>query len=62
MSKKDCDDTAKEMKKARIKAKAYHVGLGRERTAMQDSWLQDKTKVVCATIASGWADKPDVRL
>ena len=63
LSKKDCDDTAKEMRKAGIKAKAYHAGLGREeRTATQDSWLQDKTKVVCATIAFGMGiDKPDVR-
>ena len=63
LSKKDCDDTAKDMRKAGIKAKAYHAGLGREeRTATQDSWLQDKTKVVCATIAFGMGiDKPDVR-
>ena len=63
LSKKDCDDTAKDMRKAGIKAKAYHAGLGREeRTQTQDSWLQDKTKVVCATIAFGMGiDKPDVR-
>ena len=63
LSKKDCDDTAKEMRRAGIKAKAYHAGLGKdERSQTQDAWLQDKVKVVCATIAFGMGiDKPDVR-
>ena len=63
LSKKDCDETALSMRKAGIKAKAYHAGLGKdERSSTQDSWLQDKVKVVCATIAFGMGiDKPDVR-
>ena len=63
LSKKDCDATAMDMRKAGIKAKAYHAGLAKdERSKTQDSWLQDKVKVVCATIAFGMGiDKPDVR-
>ena len=63
LSKKDCDDLAKDLRKAGIKAKAYHAGLNKdERSQTQDHWLQDKVKVVCATIAFGMGiDKPDVR-
>ena len=63
LSKKDCDDMALDLRKAGIKAKAYHAGLGKEeRSQTQDSWLQDKVRVVCATIAFGMGiDKPDVR-
>ena len=63
LSKKDCDSTAMDLRRAGIKAKAYHAGLGKdERSKTQDSWLQDKVKVVCATIAFGMGiDKPDVR-
>jgi len=63
LSKKDCDSTAMDFRKAGIKAKAYHAGLTKDvRCQTQDSWLQDKTKVVCATIAFGMGiDKPDVR-
>ena len=63
LSKKDCDDLSMDLRKAGIKAKAYHAGLNKdERSQTQDHWLQDKVKVVCATIAFGMGiDKPDVR-
>jgi len=63
LSKKDCDSTAQDLRKAGVKAKPYHAGLGKEvRSKTQDMWVQDKIRVVCATIAFGMGiDKPDVR-
>jgi len=63
LSKRDCDQTATALVQAGIKAAPYHAGLDtvlRNRT--QDDWIQDKIRVVCATIAFGMGiDKPDVR-
>jgi len=63
LSKKDCDSAAQDLRKAGVKAKPYHAGLGKEeRSKTQDMWVQDKIRVVCATIAFGMGiDKPDVR-
>jgi ATP-dependent DNA helicase RecQ len=46
-----------------ISAQAYHGGMKmEERSAVQDSWLQNKTRVMVATNAFGMGiDKPDVR-
>ncbi|UYV72533.1 BLM [Cordylochernes scorpioides] len=63
LSRKDCDNVAKDLSQAGISAKAYHAGLTNpQRTKVQESWLNDNFKVVCATIAFGMGiDKPDVR-
>jgi len=65
LSKKECDDTAQALQQQvkGLSAKPYHAGLGaEERAHTQDEWIQDKVKVVCATIAFGMGiDKPDVR-
>ncbi|XP_068228588.1 recQ-like DNA helicase Blm [Palaemon carinicauda] len=63
LSRKECDTTAAELTRAGIKAQSYHAGLGdKDRVSVQSNWVNDKFKVVCATIAFGMGiDKPDVR-
>ena len=47
-----------------IKSDYYHAGLDpNERSAKQDNWVKNKTKVICSTNAFGMGiDKPDVSL
>ena len=63
LSKRECDDVAEKLRGGKIKAIAYHAGLpDAERASVQDRWIQDRVRVVCATIAFGMGiDKPDVR-
>ncbi|XP_042204924.1 Bloom syndrome protein homolog isoform X2 [Homarus americanus] len=63
LSRKECDTTANDLAKAGIKAVSYHAGLtDNQRVSAQTQWINDKFKVVCATIAFGMGiDKPDVR-
>merc|ERR1739842_293657 len=63
LSRKECDQTADDLKRAGISASAYHAGLSdNKRVSVQQDWINDKYKVVCATIAFGMGiDKPDVR-
>uniref|UniRef100_A0A0K2SVZ2 RecQ-like DNA helicase BLM n=1 Tax=Lepeophtheirus salmonis TaxID=72036 RepID=A0A0K2SVZ2_LEPSM len=63
LSRKECDKTAEDLTASGIKALSYHAGLkDSERSRVQDQWIKDKVKVVCATIAFGMGiDKPDVR-
>ncbi|KAL0279324.1 UNVERIFIED_CONTAM: hypothetical protein PYX00_000916 [Menopon gallinae] len=62
-SRKECEDVAKELKMYGVDAVAYHAGLDdNARTRVQNQWMNDKVKVVCATIAFGMGvDKLDVR-
>ncbi|GFS71035.1 bloom syndrome protein homolog [Nephila pilipes] len=61
LSRNDCDAVAAELVKNGIKASAYHAGMN-NRDEVQESWINDKFKVICATIAFGMGiDKPDVR-
>ena len=62
-SRNDCSRMAGSLRKAGIKAQAYHAGLTDvQRTSVQSSWLSGKSKVICATIAFGMGiDKADVR-
>ncbi|XP_069186238.1 recQ-like DNA helicase BLM isoform X1 [Procambarus clarkii] len=63
LSRNECDTTASDLAKAGIKAVSYHAGLtDTKRVSVQTDWINDKFKVVCATIAFGMGiDKPDVR-
>ena len=64
LSRRECDATAQELRKAGIHAQPYHAGLSdTERIDVQKRWIaENRCKVVCATIAFGMGiDKPDVR-
>lgn len=59
----ECDTTAMKLQQQGIQAISYHAGLGdNRRKEVQDKWLDNRYKVICATIAFGMGiDKPDVR-
>ncbi|ALC47068.1 mus309 [Drosophila busckii] len=63
LSRKECDEVAKKMCTAGIRAAAYHAGLtDTMRESRQKDWITNKVRVICATIAFGMGiDKPDVR-
>ena len=63
LSRKECDEVARNLSKKGIRALPYHAGLSdKQRLLAQEKWLQDQWKVICATIAFGMGiDKPDVR-
>ncbi|CAG7728181.1 unnamed protein product [Allacma fusca] len=63
LSRNDCDTVADNLKRQRISAISYHAGLSdSKRAEAQNHWLNDRVKIVCATIAFGMGiDKPDVR-
>ncbi|KAG8182427.1 hypothetical protein JTE90_018310 [Oedothorax gibbosus] len=61
LSRNDCESVAQELKKSGISASPYHAGMN-NRESVQEDWINDKFKVICATIAFGMGiDKPDVR-
>lgn len=62
-SRKGTQEIAERLSKRGVSASYYHAGLSfEERTARQDAWIQNKTRVMVATNAFGMGiDKPDVR-
>ncbi|KFM67225.1 Bloom syndrome protein-like protein, partial [Stegodyphus mimosarum] len=61
LSRNDCDTVANELNHSGINAASYHAGLN-NRDEVQELWINDRFKVICATIAFGMGiDKPDVR-
>jgi len=62
-SRKRTQDVAIFLQRNKIKADFYHAGLSPDsRSAKQDAWIQNKTRVIVATNAFGMGiDKPDVR-
>ncbi|XP_038070816.1 Bloom syndrome protein homolog isoform X2 [Patiria miniata] len=63
LSRKECEKTAEDLCRNGIKACPYHAGQSdSDRARVQEKWISDEYKVVCATIAFGMGiDKPDVR-
>lgn len=63
LSRKGTEEMAKDLKANGIKAKAYHAGINSDkRSKVQEDFINDKTKVICATIAFGMGiDKSNVR-
>ncbi|XP_071453979.1 recQ-like DNA helicase Blm [Hetaerina americana] len=63
LSRNECDQVAKDLSSAGVKAMSYHAGLSDlQRAQVQQAWINDQFKVVCATIAFGMGiDKADVR-
>lgn len=63
-SRKGTQEMANWLVRNKIAAAHYHAGLSfEERTARQDAWITNKTRVMVATNAFGMGiDKPDVRV
>ncbi|WP_080237692.1 RecQ family ATP-dependent DNA helicase [Spirosoma rigui] len=62
-SRKQTQQVAQLLSRQNISADFYHAGLTNEqRSAKQDAWIQNRTRVMVATNAFGMGiDKPDVR-
>jgi ATP-dependent DNA helicase RecQ len=63
LSRKRVEEVAKRLRKAGVKAAAYHAGMpAAKRSKVQDDFSRDAVHVVVATVAFGMGiDKPDVR-
>ncbi|MGC4101492.1 RecQ family ATP-dependent DNA helicase [Ferruginibacter sp.] len=63
-SRKHTQEIAELLRMNKINADHYHAGLSsEERTNKQESWIQNKTRVIVCTNAFGMGiDKPDVRV
>lgn len=63
LSRKSTETVAAKLIGSGIKASAYHAGFdANNRSEIQDAFLNDKTQVICATIAFGMGiDKSNVR-
>ncbi|GFW74169.1 ATP-dependent DNA helicase Q1 [Trichonephila clavipes] len=62
-SVKNCEETASELRKRGVAARAYHAQLdAKARSSVHKSWTSNSTQVIVATVAFGMGiDKPDVR-
>ncbi|EGV63732.1 ATP-dependent DNA helicase [Yamadazyma tenuis ATCC 10573] len=62
-SKQSCEQISMKLNQFGIESAFYHAGMSTEdRFEVQDSWQQERLRVICATIAFGMGiDKPNVR-
>lgn len=63
LSRKGCEGLAEKLRGAGYDAQHYHAGMdNNSRSRIQEDFIQDETKIICATIAFGMGiDKPNVR-
>jgi len=63
LSRKGADEMAKDLKSYGFNAASYHAGLAaNKRAKVQENFINDKTNIICATIAFGMGiDKSNVR-
>ena len=62
-SRKNCEKITEKLKEHGINVEYYHAGMSKgNREIIQEEWIQNKIKIIVATIAFGMGiDKPDVR-
>jgi ATP-dependent DNA helicase RecQ len=62
-SRNNTEKVAQKLKANGIKAEAYHAGMSsRQRSQIQEDFINDKTPIICATVAFGMGiDKSNIR-
>lgn len=63
LSRKQTESMAEKLQQSGLRAASYHAGLNKaERSRVQQSFVRDRTQIICATIAFGMGiDKSNVR-